>query len=205
MQILMSGSSNYHVAFSRASPSTVPMAFPFGRLQVNRFSLLPRGSSPMSVFSKSATGAGAEQLLLKSVTGIWDWSRDGKFVLYTVDGREITAVSLVGDKTPFVYLPRSNFFQSQARFSPDGRFVAYASNESGRVEVYVRSFPNPSSKWQISTGGGSSPRWRKDGQELFYVAADQKLTAVPIRTAAGGLDIGQPVPLFENRVALGRY
>jgi serine/threonine protein kinase len=162
-------------------------------------------SSPMSVFSKSATGAGAEQLLLKSVTGIWDWSRDGKFVLYTVDGREITAVSLVGDKTPFVYLPKSNFFQSQARFSPDARFVAYASTESGRVEVYVRSFPNPSSKWQISTAGGSSPRWRKDGQELFYVAADQKLTAVPIRTAAGGLDIGQPVPLFENRVELGRY
>src|ERR1700728_337371 len=82
------------------------------------------------------------------------------------------------------------------QFSPDGRWVAYASNESGRWEVYVTSFPDGRGKWQVSTAGGSQPRWRGDGKELFYLASDSKIMAVPI-TGGTNFDPGSPVPLFQ--------
>src|SRR5204862_49735 len=87
-----------------------------------------------------------------------------------------------------------------AQFSPDGRFVAYVSDESGRAEVYVQSFPASGGKWQISTGGGDQPQWRRDGGELFYMAPDKKLMAVPI---APGNEFapGSPVALFAARSA----
>src|SRR5260370_27961240 len=87
------------------------------------------------------------------------------------------------------------------KLPPDGRWLAYFSIESGSVgEVYVQSFPNPSARWQISTAGGHSPRWRRDGKEIFYLAADQKLMAVPIRATATALEPSTPIPLFEIRI-----
>jgi hypothetical protein len=90
-------------------------------------------------------------------------------------------------------------YQLQARLSPDGRWLAYASDESGEWEVYVRPFSDLQGKWLISTGGGSQPLWRGDGKELFYVAADNRLIAVPI----GGTDtfeVGVSQPLFATRI-----
>jgi len=83
-------------------------------------------------------------------------------------------------------------------FSPDGRFLAYQSNESGRSEVYVQSFPGPGGKWQISTSGGREPQWRADGKELYYRAPDQRLMAVEIQ-AGSGFTAGVPQPLFLGR------
>ena len=90
-----------------------------------------------------------------------------------------------GDRKPFVFL-KTNFDERRAQFSPDGRWVAYMSNESGRYEIYVRPFngnapaASGGGQWQVSTSGGISPRWRADGKELYYIAPDGKLMAAPI-------------------------
>jgi hypothetical protein len=92
------------------------------------------------------------------------------------------------------------FLQSEANerdgvFSPDGKWVAYTSDEAGREEVYVQTFPASEGKWQISKGGGSRPRWQRDGKELLYLAADEKIMAVEVKTGAG-VQAGVPQPLF---------
>ena len=84
-----------------------------------------------------------------------------------------------------------------AQFSPDGKWVAYDSNESGTWEVYVTSFPEPHGKWQVSNAGGEQSRWRRDGKELFYLSPDAKIMAVPVKTGAG-FDPGVPVALFQT-------
>ena len=91
-----------------------------------------------------------------------------------------------------------------ARFSPDGRWIAYASNETGRFEVYVQSFPASGSKWPISINGGSQPRWRGDGRELYFFGPDRKLMAVEVKgEAPDKFEVGIPQPLFEFRVGGG--
>ena len=94
------------------------------------------------------------------------------------------------------------FTEIDPYFSPDGRFLAYMSTESGRAEIYVQSFPGPGGKWQVSSAGGSDPSWRADGKELFYRAPDQKLMAADIRTG-DDFQAGIPKPLFPGRVAPG--
>ena len=87
-----------------------------------------------------------------------------------------------GERKPIPYL-QTPFAKLQAKFSPDSRFVAYASDEPGRPEIYAQTFPESGGKWQISTSGGVQPAWRADGKELYYLAADGKLMAVPVKTA----------------------
>jgi Tol biopolymer transport system component len=108
------------------------------------------------------------------------------------------------ERTPFPFV-QTSFDEGQGQFSPDGRLVAYASNETGRYEVYVRPFPGPGGKWRASTGGGIYPRWRRDGEELFYLGLDNRLMAVPIPVApdARTLTPGAPIPLFRTRLAIG--
>src|SRR5262249_24989623 len=93
--------------------------------------------------------------------------------------------------------------ESSGQFSPDGKWVAYESDESGRVEVYMQGFPHPGPKLRISTNGGSQVRWRHDGQELFYIAPDGKLMAVPIKVGTGQHSpvVGQPVALFTTHIS----
>ena len=86
-----------------------------------------------------------------------------------------------------------------AQLSPDGRFLAYAADESGRLEVYVASFPEPGGRWQVSRDGGTEPRWRGDGKELFYAAADNTLTAVEVVTQGASLSFGRAERLFQAR------
>jgi Tol biopolymer transport system component len=105
---------------------------------------------------------------------------------------------MTGDAKPSVLI-RTPFNEGQSQFSPDGRWIAYTSDESGRLEVYVQSFQGTQGKWQISTQGGSEPRWSPNGRELYYVAADQKLVAVPIDTG-DPFTPGVPVPLFNMRI-----
>jgi hypothetical protein len=92
--------------------------------------------------------------------------------------------------------------ERQGQFSPDGQWLAYQSDESGRFEIYVQRFPGPGGKRPISANGGAQVRWRRDGRELFYVAMDGRLMAVAIRFAAGGQDVevGTPTPLFVTHV-----
>jgi hypothetical protein len=114
-----------------------------------------------------------------------DWSRDGRFLLYSTGSGnlDLWMLPLDGEPKPQKYVA-TEFNESQGRFSPDGRFVAYSSNASGRSEVYVQPFPNAAEgKWMVSTGGGSAPRWRRDGKELYYISADSKMMAVEVSTA----------------------
>ena len=94
-------------------------------------------------------------------------------------------------------------FRSNGQFSPDGRWVAFQSDESGRSEVYVRPFPGPGGQWQVSTNGGLMPRWRRDGRELYYVAGDEKLMAVPAQTSGTKFEAGAPVPIFQTQIVGG--
>ena len=105
---------------------------------------------------------------------------------------------------PFAVL-QSSFDEIEGQFSPDGRWLAYASNESGRYEIYIRTFPETGGKWQVSAAGGVQPQWQRDGHELLYVAPDARLMAVPIRLAPDthALEAGAPVALFPTRLATG--
>ena len=109
---------------------------------------------------------------------------------------------LVGNRTPRPFLQSSTFNQAYGQVSPDGRWIAYNSTESGRYEVYVRSVPAPAGKWQISQGGAVFSRWRGDGKELFYYAADGRVIAVPIKGETA-VEVGAATPLFEARMLNG--
>ena len=100
-----------------------------------------------------------------------------------------------GDRTPIPLL-HSEFHENQGQISPDGRWFAYMSDESGREEVYVSTFPKPTTKRRVSTAGGADPRWRPDGKELFYVAEDRQLMAVSVKPGAT-FEHGVPAALFD--------
>jgi serine/threonine protein kinase len=153
------------------------------------------------LYIKAATGAGSEQLLIKlgTPTG-WatDWSRDGRFILYQIPGantgQDLWIAPQFGDRKPFPYL-QTQFNEQGGVFSPDGRWIAYVSDESGRDEIYVQAFPLSGEKHEISTGGGSEPYWRKDGTELFYLGTDRNLMAVPVKLGTT-ITPGSPTSLF---------
>lgn len=158
------------------------------------------------LFVKPASGTGQDELRIPmgTVNG-WptDWSRDGKWVLFQRPGDKTSQDLWIapqspessGQQKPVPYL-NSQFAESNGVFSPDGRWIAYVSNESGHDEVYVQAFPLTDEKDQISIGGGNEPEWRKDGAELFYLAADRNLMAVPIRVIGNAFEPGVPKALF---------
>ena len=148
-----------------------------------------------SLYRKNSDGSGTTENILDFNTpqqGPWDWSRDGKYLLARKD-KELWYVTMPDRQTrPLLQTP---WLIRNAQFSPDGKFVAYASSETGEWEVYVSPFPGFGSKWQISRGGGEEPRWRRDGQELFYLAPGGKLMAADVK-AGSGFEASSPNPLF---------
>jgi Tol biopolymer transport system component/predicted Ser/Thr protein kinase len=182
---------------------TIPMWSPDGL----RVLWSSNRNGPFDLYIKSASGTGQEELLIKmdAGTGVgWgtDWSRDGRFILYQMPGaktgQDLWIAPQFGDRKPFPYL-QTQFDEQEGRFSPDGHWVAYISNESGRDEIYVQAFPPSGAKFQVSSGGGSEPQWRMDGTELFYLATDQMLMAVPVKPGRAGSESFQvdvPKPLM---------
>jgi Tol biopolymer transport system component len=162
---------------------------------------------PFNIYQKLSSGVGSEEHLFPSPVSVspQDWSADGRFLVYTVPdakgNRQLWVLPMLGERKPipFVENGANNYY---AQFSHDSRWIAYASNESGRYEVWVQSFPAGNGKWQVSTNGGVQPRWRRDGKELFYLGLDRKLMAVPVR-GASTLEFGAGVPLFEARTEGG--
>jgi serine/threonine protein kinase len=153
------------------------------------------------LYVKGADGAEEEKLLAldasdKADKYPSDWSRDGKYLLYE---RSTLATGLWVAEIPALktrVLVNGPFTTKNGQFSPDGKWVAYTSNESGNWEIYVTSFPEAHGKWQVSNSGGTQPRWRGDSKELFYLASDGKMMAVPV-TAGTNFDAGAPVALFQ--------
>jgi Tol biopolymer transport system component len=158
-----------------------------------------------NLYQKLATGAGNEEPLLKSeVAKIpFDWSRDGKFIIYgVIDAKQswdlwYVHVDDTSKSLPFL---QTDADEMQAKFSPDGKWVAYVSNESGRSEVYIRPFPPAAGKWQVSTDGGIQPHWRADGDELFYLSSDHRLMSVEVNTSDSNFEHRSPTALFSTRV-----
>jgi Tol biopolymer transport system component len=155
-----------------------------------------------SIYQRPVRTAGQEPLLLRAGSRLRlnDWSRDGKTIVYVPDTRQpdLWLLPMYGDHKPTPYL-QSRFGEYNAQFSPDGRWMAYTSDESGREEVYVQPVPATGAKWPISTAGGSRARWRRDGKELFYIAADQRLMSVPVKSSAT-FEVGIPQPLFQTSI-----
>ena len=158
-----------------------------------------------NVFVKEATGTAAAERLFRTEDNHLPahWSPDGRFLaLQTLvrggrTGWDIFVYSFEEQAArPFL---QSAYAETSPRFSPDGRWIAYASDESGRSEVYVQPFPGPGAKSQVSTTGGGQPRWRRDGKELFYREASGRFMAVPTTVRAGSFEAGAPQPLFEAR------
>ena len=150
------------------------------------------------------SNGGNEEKLVDSgsLQTVSDWSSDGRYLLYseiTVEsGADLLSLPLSGDRKP-VTLLATPFNEGGGHFSFDGKWVAYVSDESGRDEVYVRPFLRPGAAVRISTGGGRSPRWRRDGKEIYYMADDRNLMAVELKEGAE-IEIGQIRPLFQARI-----
>jgi WD40 repeat protein len=171
-----------------------------------------RGGGVFNLYQRASNGTGQDELLLESkeTKVAWDWSRDGRFLIFgsqSSKGWYLRVLPLTGDRKP-VPLVQSEFTNTGGQLSPDGRWLAYTSNESGRPEVYAVPFaPGPEGapaipavgKWQISTAGGTQPRWRGDGKEMFYMAPDGKLMAVEVKTSSPTFERGTPQGLFESR------
>jgi serine/threonine protein kinase len=159
-------------------------------------------------YQKSAHGGGSDRLLVSSAelpstnSVPTDWSPDGRHLLFsTVPESDYDLWLLtLGDGGKPAKLIASRGDQMHGNFSPDGRLLAYTSNESGRFEVYVETIPQSDRKWPVSTSGGYEPRWRADGRELYYLSEDRKLMAVPVDT---GPRFGIPKPLFQTAVRAG--
>ncbi len=159
------------------------------------------------LYQRATDLAGGETALLKSLEPKFpqDWSSDGRFLMYSVNrgdwggtNLDLWLLPLQGEQktTQFLGTP---FTESQGRFSPDSRYIAYVSNESGKKEVYVRSFSSDGKaggQQMISQGGGSQPLWRRDGKELFYISGDTTVMAVPVSTAPTFQRLGAPIALF---------
>jgi Tol biopolymer transport system component len=173
-----------------------------------------KSATDYDLYAKPASGPGAEELMFAGpqAESPESWSPDGEFIAYT-DQRsflgtgptgpsDLWVLPLSGDRKPFPF-QQTPFSETQARFSPDGRWIAFVSNETRRAEVYVAPFPGPGGKVQVSTAGGNEPRWRRDGREIFYLAASTRLMAASVNGQRATFEVGAARPLFTIRPQRG--
>jgi Tol biopolymer transport system component len=158
------------------------------------------------LYRKLSDGSGAEELLLDDEQTLipGDWSSDSKYLLYSrglffSNGAEIWALPLEGDRKPFLIVPHSaSSYAGAGRLSPDGRWLAYSSNESGQTEVYVIPFRGGQGKWQVSQSGGDRPLWGKDGKSLYYADLNFTVFAVPVKQLNDTLQFGSAEQIVSN-------
>jgi serine/threonine protein kinase len=161
------------------------------------------------IFQKKVDATEEEELIFASPQSksLEDLSPDGRLLIYgsysgNNNSDDLWLLPLDGERNPRPFL-NTQFFENQATISPDGRWVAYRSNESGRAEIYVATFPQLSGKWQVSVDGGEEPQWRRDGKELFFTDQDHKLMAAEIKTGSGTFEsAGAPKLLFETQLII---
>jgi Tol biopolymer transport system component len=187
------------LSFDRAS-SYLPVFSPDGRQVVFASD---RGTGTFQLYVKPVAGGNDEPISRSShVNHPMDWSPDGRTIVYEdVDPstkRDLWLLSLSDRKaTPYLKTQADEY---QAQFSPDGKWMAYASDESGSSEVYVQPIPPSGAKWQVSSSGGTQPRWRRDGKELFYLSAVDVIMAAPVSVSGASFSAGAPSPLFKVKL-----
>ena len=161
------------------------------------------GSRSVTLSMKSSSDDADEEVLFASpeVKVPCDWSPDGRFLMYYIPDPKTASdlwVLPLDTRVPSVFL-KTQASENWGQFSPDGRWVAYQSNETGRYEIYVRPFRGPGGATPISTAGGVYPRWSRDGRELYYIAPDAKMMAVVVPATQTTIEAGVPTPLFQTR------
>jgi Tol biopolymer transport system component len=208
---LLDGARRSRVTFD-AARDDAPLWSPDGTRIVFR----SNRTGQYDLYQKLTSGAGMEERLVASdqVKLPTSWSADGRFLLYFSDVPQRTdfdlwVVPMAGERTPSVFL-KTPFREMWGAFSPNGRWVAYTSNESGRMEIYVRPFVAPGAagtaagaaggQWQVSTAGGTYPVWRSDGKELYYLNRAGAMMAAPITVTGLTVEPGAPVVLFPTRI-----
>jgi Tol biopolymer transport system component len=194
---------------SHAAHDFSPVWSPDGSRLVFTSSRLAGGGN--NLFLKASNGTGEEELLLRTgATNVaTDWSADGRFILYQAmlprTNYDLWALPLEGDRKP-IALVQTAASEADGRLSPDGRWLLYTSDESGRPEVYVRPFPRPGGSQLISTSGGRQPRWRRtDGKELFYLSLERRVMSVSVQSDPSTFRGSVPRALFDEPVSEGSY
>jgi serine/threonine protein kinase/Tol biopolymer transport system component len=186
--------------------SGYPIWWPDGKSII--FSHGPSGATD-SIYRQNSDGTGTMEKLLET-PDIRDYpysiSPDGHYIAYMrIDPKSTTGVDIwalpmfpdkSGEQKPFPVIA-TNFLDVTPAFSPDGKWLAYANNETGRMEIYIQPFPSGAGRWQVSTAGGSKPNWRKDGKELYFFSTDQQMMAVDVSQQGASLQLGTPHALFK--------
>jgi len=174
-----------------------------------------KGTENFNLYLKPFNGVGSGELLVKTAypTSPLDWSPDGRFLLYWESdpktAGDLWVLEMSGSERKPRVVVNTPFEERRGQFSPDSRWLAYETNESGRFEIVVQPFPELTGKWQVSTGGGTEPRWRADGKELYYIAPDGKMMAARVTTLTNNrrgdsrFEAGAPVALFPTRIVGG--
>jgi Tol biopolymer transport system component len=185
-------------------------AFPIWSPRATEVVFGSRRTGNPSMYLQRANGSpGSENPLLQGGAPVFplDWSSDERFLVYMVldkeTGLDLWALNMTGYQHQTRALVNTRSDERNGQLSPDGHWLAYATNESGRFEIKVVSFADPTRRWTVSTNGGTQPRWHPNGKELFFVAPDGELMAVPItirNQAPSSIEIGTPVALFRTRI-----
>jgi dipeptidyl aminopeptidase/acylaminoacyl peptidase len=168
------------------------------------------GPERLELHQSPSSEARTEAVLLGDAEGKWplSWSPDGQFILVVKNSVEtsndVWVLPLSGDRKPYPFLQTIEA-ENWAAFSPDGKWVAYSSTQTGQAEVYVTPFPARGRQWRVSRDGGSQARWRRDGKEIFYLAPNRTLMAAAINAQGSDFSVGAVEPLFEFRFPYGQY
>jgi Tol biopolymer transport system component len=186
------------------APDGRTLGFASSRDPAGRTAPINRGGGQL--YARELGGAGQDRLLLKTDVGkvATAWSSDGRFLAY-VSGGDVWALPVDGAGVEPIRVTNTTFAETGPAFSPDGHWIAYRSNESGRPEVFVESFPKPGMRRQVSVNGGVMPRWRPDGKELFYVGPESTVMAAAVTPDPAQLEIGTPVRVFSSAALAGAF